>query len=119
MRGLRRNKKTLYYALYQGQEEILDANGLRTGEYQPSYSKPEKIRMNVAPAQDSIDWNPFGISTPYTKVAMTFDLNSPISETSIVWMDKSTDEPHNYVVVALARSLNVIAYALREVKNGD
>ena len=119
MRGLNRNKKTLYYALYDDQTEIVDINGNRTGEYTPSYSSPVKARMNIAPAQGNADWDPFGISTPYTKVAMTFDMESPITETSIVWIDKDIDEPHNYVVTAIARSLNNIVYALYEVQDGS
>lgn len=119
MRGLRRNQKTLWYALYEGQTEIVDFNGNRTGEYTPSYSTPVKTAMNIAPAQGSADWNPFGIDTPYTLVAMTFDLKSPITATSIVWIDKSIDEPHNYVVTRVAKSLNNICYALLEVKNGQ
>lgn len=119
MRGLIRNTKPISYALYQGQTEILDINGNRTGEYTPSYSTPVTVRMNVAPANGIADWNPFGIDTPYTLVAMTFDLKSPISETSRVWVDKSTDEAPNYVVTRVARSLNNIVYALLEVEDAD
>ena len=118
MRGLRRNEKPIWYALYQGQVEIIDRNGNRTGEYAPSYSAPVMTRMNIAPAKGVADWNPFGIDTPYTLIAMTFDLKSPISETSIVWVDKSPDEPHNYVVTRVARSINNICYALLGVDNG-
>lgn len=117
MRGLNRNKQTLYYALYEGMTEIVDSNGNRTGEYTPSYSLPVKVKMNIAPAQGNADWDPFGISTPYTRVAMTCE-KLPISETSIVWVDKDPNEPHNYVVTAIARSLNNTAYALYEVKDG-
>ena len=117
MRGLNRNKQTLYYALYTGQTEIVDANGNRTGEFTPSYSTPVEAKMNIAPAQGNADWDPFGISTPYTRVAMTCE-NLPISETSIVWIDKDPTEPHNYVVTAIARSLNNTVYALYEVKDG-
>lgn len=116
MRGLRRNKTTLYYALYQGKDNLYDHNGLFTGDYAENYAAPVKTRMNVAPNQDDVEWNPFGISTPYHKVAMTFDLKCPITEASKVWIDKSIDEPANYVVEAIAKSLNVIVYALREVK---
>lgn len=115
MRGLNRNKKTLYYALYEGQTEIVDFNGNRTGEYTPSYSDPVKVRMNIAPATGVADWNPFGIDTPYSKIAMTFDLKSPISETSVIWIDKDTNEAPNYVVTRVAKSLNNIVYALLEV----
>lgn len=119
MRGLRRNKTTLYYALYTGKQKMYDHNGMFTGDYEETYGEPVMARMNVAPATGDVDWNPFGISTPYTKVAMTFDLNCPISETTKVWIDKDVKEPANYVVMALARSLNNIVYALREVKDGQ
>lgn len=119
MRGLVRNTKPVSYALYQGQTEILDINGNRTGEYRNTYSEPVTVRMNVAPANGVADWNPFGIDTPYTLVAMTFDLKSPISETSKVWVDKSIDEPANYVVTRVARSINNIVYALLEVEDAE
>ena len=118
MRGLVRNMRPLSYALYEGKTEILDHNGNRTGEFQNTYSSPVTVRMNIAPANGVADWNPFGIDTPYTLVAMTYDMETPISETSIVWVDKSIDEPHNYVVTRVARSLNNIVYALLEVENG-
>lgn len=119
MRGLIRNTRPLSYALYEGKTELLDHNGNRTGEYVNAYSDPVTVRMNIAPASGAADWNPFGIDTPYTLAAMTFDTKLPISETSIVWVDKSTDEPHNYVVTRVARSINNIVYALLEVENGQ
>lgn len=118
MRGLRRNKQSIYYALYQGKEPILDFNGNKTGEYTNAYSEPVKIDMNIAAATGVADWNPFGIDTPYSKIAMTFDLNTPITETSKVWIDKDISQPANYVVTRVARSLNNICYALVEVENG-
>ena len=119
MRGLVRNTKPISYALYEGKAEILDLNGNRTGEYENTYSDPVTVRMSVSPASGEADWNPFGIDTPYTLIAITHDLKSPISEDSIVWVDKSINEPHNYVVKRVARSLNNIAYALDEVETRD
>lgn len=117
MRGLVRNQSTIWYATYEGQEEIVDFNGNKTGEYTDSYSEPVKTRMYLSPATGSADWNPFGIDTDYDIAAMTFDVKSPISETSIVWVGKSIDEPHNYAINRIAKSLNNIVYALKEVEN--
>lgn len=116
MRGLERNKTTLYYALYTGTNKVYDRNGMFTGDYEEIYSDPVLKKMNVGPAQDDAESNPFGISTPYTKVAMTFDLKCPINEASKVWIDAPLTEPADYVVLAVAKSLNVIKYALKEVK---
>ena len=73
MRGLRRNKTTLYYALFTGKTEIYDLNGHFTGDYEETYSDPVRVGMNISPATGNADEEPFGITTPYTKVAMTFD----------------------------------------------
>ena len=117
MRGLVRNMKPISYSLYLGEREIIDFNGNRTGEYTASYSDPVTVKMNISPAKGTADWNPFGIDTPYTLAAMTFDTKLPISETSIVWVDKDANEPHNYVVTRVAKSLNNIVYALLEVES--
>ena len=117
MRGLCRNMQTIWYALYQGKEPLVDENGNRTGEYTDSYSEPKKMRMNLAPVDGYAEWNPFGIDSNYDIAAMTFDVKSPICETTIVWVGKLPDEPHNYAVRRVAKSLNNIVYALEEVKN--
>lgn len=118
MRGLARNTRPIWYATYQGKTEIVDLNGNRTGEYTDSYSDPVRKRMNLAPPQDAADWNPFGIDTPYSIAAMTFE-KLPISETSIIWVNREPPEPHDYIVVRVAKSLNNTVYALSEVQDGN
>lgn len=119
MRGLERNKQPVWYARYEGKTEIIDANGNRTGEFIESYSDPVKVMMNVAPARGYIDWSPFGVFTPYDIAAMTNDTDLPITETSIIWVYKAPPEPHNYVVVRIARSINNVVYALRGVDSAE
>lgn len=115
MKTLNRNKQIVYYALYKGKEDIIDEYGNRTGEHSILYSPPIKAKMNVSAARGTAESNVFGISTNYTKILVTDDMKCAISEDSILWIDATPDEPYNYVVVQVAKSLNSISYAVKKV----
>ena len=121
MRTLAINKRQIYYALYQGESYVYDADGNRTGEQSPSYGEPVAISMNVSASRGSASYDPFGINENYTKTLVTDDMSCPIKEDSILWvdvplMDGETRNKHDYVVTQVARSLNHITYAIREVR---
>lgn len=116
MRTLKRNKQKVFYALYNGVQELTDASGNYTGEYAPSYGTPVEIRVNVSAAKGTADVEQFGIDTPYSKTIVTDDMACPIAEDTVLWIGKTpTDGEHNYVVVCVAKSINSITYAVREV----
>lgn len=115
MRTLNKNKQTIYYALYIVSTELRDSNGLRTGEKEITYSTPEALKVNVSAGRGDIDLEIFGINSNYTKTFVTTDLNCPIEEDTIIWFDEDIANPHNYVVVGKAKSLNSITYAIKEV----
>lgn len=116
MRALERNKRTFYYALYEGKTALTDSNGMKTGEYGVSYSTPVQADMNVSAARGNADLEQFGVDVAYSHTAVTCDMTCPIDTHSIIWYGADPDtEPHNYVVVRVAKSLNSIMYALQEV----
>jgi len=115
MRELERNKQRIYYALYTGKVDAVDANGYKTGEKTKSYSDPVPFRINVSPARGNADREIFGIELSYTRTMTTDKLNCPIDVDTILWVGRDTSEPHNYIVVRKAQSLNDIVYAIREV----
>ena len=123
MRCLTRNKSKFYYASYIGETETIDENGHATGEYEVSYSKPVKIFGNVSAAQGEMQSRQFGESESYDKVIVLNDINAPIDEHSILWVDTlphlnedgSTDTPNDYVVRRVARSLNGVSIAIGKV----
>lgn len=116
MQCLNQNKRTIYYALLTAIEENTDADGYYNGEYSPVYGVPTTLRINVSAERGSADMERFGIDTPYTKTLVTDDTACPIKEDSVLWIDKTPDDgDYNYVVVRVARSLNFISYAVREV----
>ena len=115
MRELERNKQRIYYALYTGKVDAVDANGYKTGEKTKSYSDPVSFRINVSPARGNADREIFGIDLSYTRTMTTDKLDCPIDVDTILWVGRDTSEPHNYIVVRKAQSLNDIVYAIREV----
>ena len=123
MRCMARNKTAFYYALYEGQTEIIDEYGNATGQYSVTYGDPTKARGNVSAAQGEMQTRQFGDSESYDKVIVLDDVNTPIDEYSILWVDTppiidggSTDTPHDYVVKKVARSLNSVSIAISKVR---
>lgn len=122
---LESNKQTIYYAQYLGSSPTVDSNGFRTGEATKQYSDPIPLRINVSATRntyaligDTTAIEPFGISTEYTKTMVTEDVDCPVNETSILWIgvEPSETQKHNYVVVQVAKSINSIVYAIKEVR---
>lgn len=117
MRNLSRNESTIYYALYRTDEEAVDADGLYTGVIVPAYEAPVPIRASVSAARGTSDVDLFGVNISYTKTVIVDDMSCPIDEHSRLWIDRVPSEgaAHNYEVVMVAKSLNHIAYAVKQV----
>lgn len=133
MMGLKRNMRTLYYQLYDGhipvQETDLDGNpvtdpvtgeALLTGDYTVGYSEPVMFRANVSPARSEASIDPFGVNTAYDKVIATCDMSLPLDELSQVYVDRKPEDGKgpDYQVVKVARSLNSILIAIRQLPSG-
>ena len=131
MRGLKRNKQELWFALYVDKDEILDEYGNRTGQYTLNYGDPKRIYANISPASGETSIAQFGENERYDKVLVFAGTEIPIDEYSILWIDAkpklnrdgtlkkdSAGElitPHNYIVKRVAKSLNSTAYAVNKV----
>ena len=116
MRTLERNKQTIYYALYEGKEPLTDEYENPTGEYEVLYSEPVLLKINVSAARGEYSTRQFGETENYDKVLVTDDINIPITETSLLWIDDTdTSKPHDYIVKKVAKSLNSVAIAVSKV----
>ena len=144
MRILSRNKKDIWFANRLSDSYVTDNNNLKTGEKRQTYATPVKVRMSMAissgannlGSQGVASLEPYGIVTGYTARAVTEDLNCQMGEQSKVWYGilpthtetrtttvngQTTQEnvevpnPHNYVVVRKAKSLNHLIFYLKEV----
>ena len=124
MRSLRKNKQPLYYATYIGKIPVTDENGDFTGEEETVYSKPLPFYENISPAKGSSQEEVFGKNLDYSRTVVTCNMTLPIDEFSRIWIEtKPVIKPDgtadgdsaDYSVVAIARSLNSVAYALKKL----
>lgn len=138
MKCLNRNKTTFFYALYLGEKPILDEDGNENGEVQSIYTDPVYMRANISPANGGTQAELFGSFTQYDKVIVTDDMQCPIDEQSVLFIDNLTnavllDEygkpicteansplqaselQFDYVVKKVARSRYSISYAVSRV----
>lgn len=123
MRSLKKNKNTLYYALYNGKEEVVDENGDFTGEYIIGYSAPVVFYANISAGKGSAQADIFGVNVDFTRTISTTDLSLPITETSLVWYEtkpkiledgRADPESADYKVAAPpAVGLNELIIALK------
>ena len=114
------NTRSIHYATYLGQgEPILDDDGYETGERAPQYADPEELVCNVGAVEKGEAWIAvFGVSEDYDRVIVTDDMECPIDENTVLWVDVSPedDTPYDYTVWRVSRYLNHIAYAVKKVK---
>ncbi len=116
MRTLTINRQPMWYALYEGKEEVIDEYGNHTGVFQLKYSDPVYYPVNMSESRGTASVEAFGIEADFDRTFVTTDMSCPIKEDSIIWFgaDPQT-EPHNYIVYRIANSLNSITYAIRGV----
>lgn len=121
MKIMERNKTPFYYLLYEGKREITDSEGYETGEKTLVYSTPVLMRANVSPATGYAQTEQFGNFINYDKVIVTDDLNCPIDENSVLFLDKLPEYDadgrplYDYTVRRVARSLNSVSIAVSKV----
>ena len=123
MRCMLRNMRKIYYSKIAYKEELKDEYGNNSGEYEVIYTNPVRCRGNVSSAQGEVQTRQFGDSESYDKVIVLDNIDIPIDEYSILWVDTlpiinddgTTDTPHDYIVKKVARSLNSVSIAVSKV----
>ena len=133
MRTLKKNKQSLYYALFGKSVPIydyyIDSEGnkiaLDTGETETGYYSPEKFFGNISMSGGESESVEFGIDTSQYSAVLIVDKGSiPIDETSLIWyetepvfIDSNNVDEHSadYTVVKIIPSLNGMKYLLKKV----
>ena len=120
MRTVKRNKRPVAYAFYQGVTELTDADGNLTGEYSVQYTAPVKALMNVSGGRGQADIALFGLTQTFGRTATTEDLDVPWNTQTVMWIEKDPGtEPFDYRVVAVSRTINQVVLALSEVETDE
>ena len=117
MRSLRRNQQPVFFKLYEGEEEIIDEYGNMTGSFAPKYSTLMSAMLSVSPNKGNSESEMFGTLEDYDRTATTADVNCPIDEDAILWIDNAdTEGPYNAIVKRRAPWKNSISFAIKNVK---
>lgn len=120
MRTLKRNKRPVAYAFYQGVTELVDSDGNLTGEYSVQYTEPVKTLMNVSGGRGQADIALFGLTQTFGRTATTEDLETLWDTETVMWVEKDPDtDPFDYRVVAVSRTINQVVLALAEVERTE
>lgn len=120
MRTVKRNKRPVAYAFYEGVTELKDADGNLTGEYEVSYTAPVSTLMNVSGGRGQADIALFGLTQTFARTATTEDLDTPFNTQTVFWVETDPDtEPFDYRVVAVSRTINQVVLALAEVETDE
>ena len=119
MRILNRNKTSCYYALYQGREPRKNDAGLFNGTSKLLYSDPVLFQANVSAAKGETATRQFGEDEGYDRTIVC-GLDVPVDEYSVLWIGiepykDGERTPWNYVVKKVARSINSVTIAVRQV----
>lgn len=136
MRTLKRNERKFHYCLYANKTPIVDDYGNETGESIVTYQDPVEMKANISPATGQSNTEQFGNLENYDKVIVTDDLNCPIDENSVLFIDKEPEYTEvlthtttaittqdetvsvpvfDYTVRRVAKSLNSISIAVKKV----
>lgn len=121
MKTMERNKTGFWYMLYDRKEPVVDEDGNETGEETVVYHDAAHFTANVSAASGSSQVEQFGTLSGYDKVIVTDDIDCPIDEHSVLFIDKEPEygedgRPlYDYMVKRVAKSLNSISYAVTKV----
>ena len=117
MRVVNRNRRPVAYAFYEGTTEIIDDNGLHTGEYAVHYTDPVRALMNLSGGKCQANVRLFGIGSEFDRTIVTDDLTTPFSTDTVFWVETDPDDaPFDYRVVSVARTINQVVLGLAEVE---
>lgn len=132
--GAERNKRTVWYALYEGTTEIVDPDGNKTGERLPVYGKVRAMRVNISGTSGltnnnlsgKVEYQPYGQQNMYVMTLNPLPSDCQIDEMSVFWVDTkpvlkedgTTDTPYDHVIYRIAGSLNWRACQIARVQRG-
>lgn len=115
--NLARNTFPVWFQVYEGETELLDEYGEKTGSFVPSYGPLQSAQMMVSPNRGDATLEMFGTLLDYDRTLSTADITCPINEQTVLWLDGvSTDEPYTHYVKRRAPWKNSLVFAVKQVE---
>ena len=121
MESLEINQKPFWYFLYDRTVPLIE-DGEVTGEKIVKYKSGKETEATISPATGNSYVEIFGKSIQYDRVILINGIDSPITETTVLCVDKSPEYDiygnplYDYVVKRVAKSLNTTAIAIARVE---
>lgn len=115
MKSMNRNKRPFWYALFREKQRLED------GSYRMIYEEAVPMRAPISAGTGDSSVEQFGKDIRYDRVIVVDDVNCPIDENTILFIDteptKNADGDYvfDYIVKRVARSLNTVAIAVSRV----
>lgn len=137
MRTLARNKRKFSYCTLTGTAPLYDSDGRSTGETRAVYADAVERLANISQATGYAQSEQFGQLDGYDKVIVFEDPNTPITESTVLFVDKEPEyrtesvfvmengaltaktisEPlFDYTVRRVSRSINSVSIAATKVR---
>lgn len=127
MVNLKRNNRTFYYCLRKKSEPLIDEWGNETGENPPVYEEPVQYEAHVSgvegnPYKDMVTTQEYGLRIDYNKVIITHDMDCPIREEDVLFLDKEPEfdndgNPlYDYIIVKVDPTINIISITAKRVE---
>jgi hypothetical protein len=134
MRCLERDKQLVLIAFFVEKAAVENAEGKLTGKHKVVRTDPIPYMLSVSASKGSAENSPFGIDLDYDRTVIIEDIDCPIDESSVLWIDNvalatnsdeingafntdlTGDKPHDYIVKRVAKSPNCIAVAVKHVE---
>jgi len=122
MRLLARNLQTFWYCLRTNSQVQYDEYGNETGENAPMYAAPVECQGNISWQTGNTDIEQFGQNLDYDRVIVLADMDTPISEDTVLFVDHTPvyeggvlTNAYDYIVRRVSKSLNVVSIAIKRV----
>lgn len=132
MRQLLREQRGIWYAKYDGREQLIDENGLMTGEWVVRYGSPKLVIGTVSPRTGNTWGDGFGIGVDCDRTLIVPEVRTDMDETCVLWVDvrpQLEDDgsialgedglpvvPNDYRAVMVAESYNYTSVAMKKVE---
>lgn len=141
MRCLDRDKQWVLVSFFVEKVACKDDKGRLTGKHEVIRTEPIPLLCSVSASKGTAENSPFGIDLDYDKTVIIEDVDYPIDESSVLWVDNFqcsgpdpsdgqeddvddgfsqvlTDKPHDYTVKRITKSPNCLAVAIKRVEVG-
>lgn len=118
MRTLNLNKRPVWHLEYIGEEQILDDDGLFTGEYKKKYSRPKYIKLNLYTTTSEIIEQIFGTTNNINIICS--DESVELKKGSKIFYERpnrhtDVESEFDLEVTAVSKSLNHWSYGFKGV----